>query len=318
MIRLWLAALVLLGLAGCGTRDLAAPNAQGVCPLIRLADMPIETRGNLLYVRAGIGSAEVTLLVDTGAERTLLTEATVNRLGLPRDLQHATRTSGIGSATLAWDAKLPNGLILGGRSFPVDTVTVGPFAISKPGDPAVDGLLGADVLLAFDMDIDLPRGRLVLYHARRACPEAGPPWNEPYIPIAGIATRRDRLLVPFSLDGVTGMAILDTGAQFSAISQRMAERTGLFEEAMATDRTVMARGAAPDQVAVRLHRFRELRVGPAVMQAPMLPVVPMSDGLGDALIGADFLRGRRAWLSFSTQRLLVTPLERSAAIAAVR
>ena len=37
------------------------------------------------------------LLVDTGAERTLLTETAVDRLHLPRDYQHATRTYGIGS-----------------------------------------------------------------------------------------------------------------------------------------------------------------------------------------------------------------------------
>ena len=114
------------------------------------------------------------------------------------------------------------------------------------------------------------------------------------------------------------MAVLDTGAQFSSISQRMAERIGLAENAMATDRTVMAHGAAPDQVAVRIHRFREFRVGPAVMHAPALPVVPMSSGMGDALVGADFLQGRRVWLSFSTQRVFVTPLERGPWIAVTR
>ena len=31
--------------------------------------------------------------------------------------------------------------------------------------------------------------------------------------------------------------------------------------------------------------------------------------MGDALIGADFLRGRRVWLSFSTHRVLVTPIQ---------
>ena len=73
----------------------------------------------------------------------------------------------------------------------------------------------------------------------------------------------------------------------------------------------MAHGAAPDQVAVRLHRFRELRVGPTVVHSPTLPVVPMSDGMGDALVGADFLQGRRVWLSFATQRVFVTPIERT-------
>ena len=114
------------------------------------------------------------------------------------------------------------------------------------------------------------------------------------------------------------MAVLDTGAQVSSISQRMAERMGLADDHMADDRTVMAHGAAPDQVAVRIHRFREFRVGPTEMQEPVLPVVPMSSGMGDALLGADFLQGRRVWLSFSTHRVFVTPLERGPWIAVTR
>ena len=95
---------------------------------------------------------------------------------------------------------------------------------------SADGLLGADILLAFDIDLDLPARRITFYRARRECPEAAPPWNEPYVAVAGVSTRRDRLLVPFELDGVAGMAVLDTGAQFSSISQSMAERIGLAEE----------------------------------------------------------------------------------------
>ena len=49
-------------------------------------------------------------------------------------------------------------------------------------------------------------------------------------------------------------------AELRAAAQAMAERIGLAENAMATDRTVIAHGAAPDQVAVHIHRFREFRV----------------------------------------------------------
>jgi len=59
-------------------------------------------------------------------------------------------------------------------------------------------------------------------------------------------------------------------------------------------------------------------VGPAVVQAPALPVVPVVGGMGDALVGADFLHGRRAWLSFSTHRLFVTPLQSSPSVAMLR
>jgi hypothetical protein len=111
----------LLGITGC-TTDPGAPNAAGICPLIREVEMPVETHGNMLFVRGTIGGDPVTLLVDTGAERTLLTEATVERLHLPRDFQHVTRTYGIGTPSTSWDARLPDGLTLGGTRLPVDTV----------------------------------------------------------------------------------------------------------------------------------------------------------------------------------------------------
>ncbi len=310
-------AIALLGLAACAADppDPYGPDASGVCPLIRETTMPIEMHRNMLFVTVQIQGQPVKLLVDTGAERTLLTEDTVQRLHLPRDYTHATRTYGIGDATAAWDALLPKGMVLGNVQFPVDRVTVGRFGIAHVGGDAADGLLGADILLAFDLDLDLPKQELTLYRARRQCPNAAPPWQEPYLNVAGVTTRADRLLVPFELDGVSGMAVVDTGAQLSSVSERMAERMGVAANVLSNDHTVMAHGAAPNQIAVPVHRFRELRVGPAVIEGPALPVVPMTGGMGDALVGADFLKGRRTWLSYSTHRIFVTPLEHGPLIA---
>jgi predicted aspartyl protease len=309
MIRTILPLMAVLGMAACAGGDPIARGAGGACALIPLAQMPLKTRANQLLVEARINDQPVTLLVDTGAERTLLTEAAVDHLRLPRDPHHATRTFGIGSPSAAWDARLPNGIVLGPTRFPVDSVTVGHFGINQAAGGSADGLLGADILLAFDVDIDAPAHRITFYRARRECPDAKPPWNEPYTEIPGVSTRRDRMVVPFKLDGVDGTAVLDTGAQASSISRTMAARVGLAESAMAGDRTVMAHGASPDQVAVRIHRFNTLQVGSAVIHDPAMPVVPTVGGMGDGLVGADFLRDRRVWLSFSAQRLFVTPLE---------
>jgi predicted aspartyl protease len=315
MMPRFLLALAVFCLGGCAAGDPGVRAASGFCELVRLAEIPVETYGSMLFVRAAIQGTPVLLLVDTGAERTLLTEAAVDRLHLPRDYQHATRTYGIGSPTASWDATLPDGLTLGGTRFPLDEITVGRFNIMNVVGRAADGLLGADVLLAYDIDLDMADRRLTLYRPRAACPGALPPWHEPYTSLAGVVTRHDRLLVPFKLDGVAGMGVLDTGAQLSSISIRMAERLGLEEEALAADRTVMAHGAAPDQIVVRIHRFHELQVGPAVMHWPTLPVVPMTDGMGDALLGANFLEGRRVWVSLATNRVFITPIEQGSAIA---
>ncbi len=288
--------LLFVGLAGCAEQE--------TCALVPLADMPIDLRQNLMFVTAGIGGQAVRLLVDTGAERTVLTEAAVARLGLSHDKRHLTRSFGIGGSSADWDADIP-GIVLGQTHFPVEHLAVGHFTIDHVSGPPADGVLGADILLAFDMDIDGAAHRLTLYRVRR-CPDAVPPWREPAIRINGLEARKDRLLVPITLDGVSGMAILDTGAQATAIGMGMARRLGLSAASLATDRMIMAHGAAPQPVAVHVHRFHELLIGDARVEAPTLAVVPNDSAIGDALLGGDFLRNRRVWLSFATRRLFVS------------
>jgi hypothetical protein len=57
---------------------------------------------------------------------------------------------------------------------------------------------------------------------------------------------------------------------------------------------------------MRLHRFAELRIGPDVSRDPRLwvasaHVVPIVD----MLLGVDWLRSRRVWLSYATRQFFV-------------
>src|SRR5450631_4637028 len=151
--RIWLACLVLSLVNAC------APNPIN-CDLVVVAKMPLEVRNRLLVVPAGIDGKWVTLLVDTGAERTVLAGDVVQRLGLARDQKIVTRSTGVGGVYVANDAIVP-GLVLGGVRFPLTRLSVGQFRFG-PGLTA-DGLLGSDILLAFDLDIDVPGKTLTLY-----------------------------------------------------------------------------------------------------------------------------------------------------------
>jgi predicted aspartyl protease len=292
--RLSAACFLLLLVSAC------APNPIN-CDVVVVAKMPLEVRNRLLVVPAGIGGKWVTLLVDTGAERTVLSSDAVARLGLTRDEKIVTRSTGMGGVVTANDAIVP-GLVLGGVRFPVTRVSVGQFRFG-PGLTA-DGLLGSDILLAFDLDIDVPDRTLTLYRPRQ-CPDDTPPWHEPFARVAGVKALRDRLLIPLQLDNVEGMGILDTGAQATTIGVRMAKRLGLTPEAMAGDPIVQHHGAGPGSQEARLHRFGLLQIGPAAAVDPILSVLPVDAGVGDALVGEDFIDGRRIWLSFSSRDVFI-------------
>lgn len=273
-----------------------------------MAQMPVVSRDNLLFVKAGINGQWVTLLVDTGAERTVLTQAAVARLQLSRD-RRVTRTMGIGGPSANWDAKLAS-FVLGGLSLPVDHLPVANFKGEAGSGPPIDGLLGADILLAYDVDLDVPDQQMTLYRARR-CDDARPPWNEAAHPIPGVTARHDRLFVPIGLDGVRDVAVLDTGAQTTTIGAALARLTEP-EPAMApVDQVILAHGAAPEPVTVRLHKFRALHIGPVMMEAPTVCVLPPdSPGVSENIVGGDFFSGRRVWLSFATRQVFVTMPER--------
>jgi hypothetical protein len=192
--------------------------------------------------------------------------------------------------------------VLGGIRFPVTRVAVGEFGFRS--GLAVDGLLGSDILLAFDLDIDVPGQTLTLYRPRQ-CPDAQPPWHERFDRIAGVNARKDRLLVPFEVDGVSGMGILDTGAQATTIGVSMATRLGLTPSALAGDQVVQHHGAGPGMQEARLHQFSLLRIGATETHDWRLSVLPIDVGVGDALIGEDFIDGRRIWMSFANREVFV-------------
>ncbi len=290
----WIGLLLLMLTSACGSDPL-------MCDFVVVTKMPLETRSRLLVVPAGIDGKWVTLLVDTGAELTMLSERAVTRLGLARDARSMTRSVGMGGAYAAQDAIIP-GLVLGGVRFPLRRLPVGQFNFGPVLN--ADGVLGADVLLAYDLDIDAPGGQMTLYRPR-VCPDVRPPWKEPMERVAGVRALRDRLLIPLELDGVQGMGLLDTGAQATTIGVRMAARLGLTAQTLASDPIVRHHGAGPGSQESRLHRFGLLKIGPAVARQPLLSVLPVDAGVGDALVGEDFIDGRRLWMSFTSREVFI-------------
>lgn len=270
------------------------------CDLVPITSMPIRVENRLLTVDIGINGQWARMVVDFGAERTTLSEAAAKRLGLPVDPTRISRSMGVGGASSFPDVKVER-LVIGDKRYPIDRLAVTRFGEGL----SADGLLGADVLLAHEVDIDAPGGTLTLYRLRQ-CPAAVPNWVEGYVEIAGVRALRNRLLVPIELDGAAGMSVLDTGAQISAIGTPMARRAGLTEAMLAADPPMTMRGVGAGTMQARLHRFRVYRIGPVVAQDVVLPVVPGDLGSGDGLIGQDFLAGRRVWLAFPTRRLFVS------------
>lgn len=127
----------------------------------RQASIPIVVTGNLIRVELiANGSEPLTLLLDTGASRTILRSATATRLGVdpPPNAPRWPTTLADGRVIVVPYTRLRS---LGLGSLAVEDIDVGVYDL-LPGAPALDGILGGEILGHFRVTIDRQRERLEL------------------------------------------------------------------------------------------------------------------------------------------------------------
>ncbi|HTV90086.1 MAG TPA: retroviral-like aspartic protease family protein [Stellaceae bacterium] len=299
MFRLaMLTSLVLLALAA-GAADLAA--AQG-CSAPLAAELAVRLLRDMPLVRVAIDGKPATLLLDTGAQDTVLDPAAAGRLGLvghyeyPRNL--STLGAGIGSGEAA-----TRQFAAGPLDIPGFRVMIGKVSLPELEGIRPDGLLGADFLSQFAVDLDLPDDRLRLY--RPGCLAPQPAWRPPYATIAANRSLHDHLFFPVTLDGKRLYAFIDTGAQRSVIDREAALSLGVTAAQLAQAPAAALRGAAAAMVAAPLHRFARLRIGSISVADPVLSVAPLNLDDADIILGEDFIEPRRFWLSYTPPQILV-------------
>ena len=103
-----------------------------------------------------LNGVALTLVLDTGAARTVISPAALARTGFAVATGRRTRLLGVAGAAEAPEVTVPRLDLAGAQIGPVNVL-----AYDVPGLPA-DGLLGRDVLDQFTLTIDATRGRATL------------------------------------------------------------------------------------------------------------------------------------------------------------
>jgi predicted aspartyl protease len=140
-----------------GARDVGSPQPRAPEPrsTVESTVIPFAAGGPILAA-VSLNGTPLTLMLDTGAERTLIAPAALARAGLDAARGREVRILGVTGSAAAHEV-LVERLDLGGTR-------VGPLAViaHDVGAGGVDGLLGRDVLDAFTLNIDAAAGRAVL------------------------------------------------------------------------------------------------------------------------------------------------------------
>lgn len=291
------AALALAGLlAACAAP--CAPDAGDTLNLTMLRGVPI--------VQAHVNGTPTPFLLDTGATNTVMLPEGVERLRLPTDATRVTRGRGIGGGFSANNVVVGE-LRVGRRA--VNNLTVPVIAHGMPGQPVMAGVLGADFLGISDLEIDIPARRLTL-HGGGACSASQPPWAGSFDTVPVRVLPGGWVLVRVLMDGQPVEALLDTGAALSTFRQSTALRIGMPAAVLAQPVAGQVHGAGQDRLDVRAFRFNTMQVGQDVTQGMVVGVTALPDTEPfDMVLGQDFMRSRRLWLSYSSQRLFVQRVE---------
>ncbi|WP_160000153.1 retroviral-like aspartic protease family protein [Roseomonas sp. 18066] len=298
MLRLAsLASLALLaGCAGAAPPPATARAPQPECVFTDAALVPLLGASGLA-VAGSINGEPLRFDVNTGLGITALLPGVANRLGLPADPR---RQSSFGdSGGVAQRNLLARSVAAAGQEWSDRSLAVRNFR--SEGDAPFDVMLASDLLRETELEFDLP-GRRVGLHRRQNCQGGGPGWT-PAASLPVVLAEHNVPVVSVRLNGQPVRAALQSGNNRTMLSQRAAERLGLLQHAV-RGATTRASGTRAETVRGQEYIIRKFALGGVVLRD--FPVVVERDaGSEEMVLGHDWMRGQRVWLSYAGRRLFI-------------
>lgn len=297
--------VTLLLLAAC--QDPSAPSTTAYrCTVQRTAVLPVALVRGFLLVPGELNGNRAMFVVDTGAEATMVTPQAATEFGLDRDRAHRTIIHGIGGQITTFNARVMS-FAIGNQELLDRGVAVGPLPNVPATEPQIAGLLVADYLSDYDLDLDVPHHTLTLYRMDGCGDNFVPPWHlaRSIVPIR--REHKDLLMLDVMVDGERINAMFDSGARVTTLSAAAAGRLGIDEVAMAHDRSITQSGVDRNAVSGHVHQFDQVQVGREVFHDPHLEIAALVLPNAEMLLGADYLRTRHIWVSYTARKLFVAP-----------
>jgi predicted aspartyl protease len=290
-------------LTACATSSPPETTAADTCTVDRVADVPAHVVGGAIAVAARINGSPVQMVLDTGATVSILDPLMVDVLGLPDDPHRQTTLHGVGGEVLSRNA-LIDSFEIGGQEWQSMSLATGRLPNNLPADPPVAGVLGADRLSSFDVELDIPHGRMTLWDVRH-CSGDFVRWSFPHFAVPLARRERNRMVAGIDIDGRPVTALIAWGARASSMTGDAAERLGVTPDMLEKDRMETLRGSDRNDIAVRLHRFDAVRIGRQMIRQAAIRVGGLHLNDVDMLLGADYARTRHIWLSYATRQMFV-------------
>jgi predicted aspartyl protease len=261
------------------------------CRLEKLVEWQVRSIGRHMVVDGAVNGKKIGIVLDTGAERSVLMRAAAKRLDVPVHEVRGARTRGVGG-----DSRVDVAVV---DEFKLGEAAVGGMRFYVVGErdfgEGLDLWLGEDFLRNFDIEFDLADNAVRLWQPKECGDASLAYWTRDVVgEVAMEEARHIRLTV--KLNGKPVAAILDSGASTSMVSDKVAAAVG----GARGPATASAMGVGAKSIATSVARFASFQIGneeiPDVAITAAQQDMPM-------LIGADFLRSHRVLVSHSQKKI---------------
>lgn len=298
-MRVVLAVALLACLPGC-----TSPRADiAECTIEPTGQSAMTTRGLHYLMPVWIGEAPVDFLIDTASERSLLDAQLAEQLQLkPGSMRPTivTGTDGVATRGLV-DARVPRLAYAGITRYGL-TMAVTDHYVN--GERATYGLMGADLLATYDVEVDFA-ARSIRFFRVSGCGGRFVPWEGDFDAVTVAFTRRRIPVVAVSFNDQPLQLALDTGAARTKISMDAARKLGLDAAQLRATPERTSYGLSGRAVANYVHRFDRVKVGALEFRNLPVSVADTRFGELDGLLGLDFLHTRKVWISYSTRQIFI-------------
>jgi predicted aspartyl protease len=288
------------------------------CQLLQVGELQVTMPDNAPVVPASIEGHAVQMLVDTGADKSLIWRSATKDLNL--SIQPGGPTfygaGGGDTAGLVW---IHDFGLAGTTVHNVQLYTTGRGAL--PG--AAAGVLGEDVLSRWDIEFDLSAGKIRLFVPKNCKGDEVVYWATSYFMTKLVAPpgNSDLLETTVRLNGQEAVAMLDTGASASVVTAQALRQAGVTAESPVTT-SDPTRGIVGKPINTSIAVFASLSIGQETIQNVKLRIADLFGRdtevhTGSAiaqsmfkgpemLIGADFFLAHRILVSRSQGRIYFT------------
>lgn len=285
---------------------LASQAQASACHLLKFGTFPVEMLGGRATTMVKINGSDTRFVIDTGAEFNSMSRANALSLGLSlRPAPFGFRMSGVGGYADVQFTKV--------KAFGILDTTLRNIDFMVGGTDAGYGLLGANLLDAADLEVDLAHGKLTMFKADGCKKLALAYWtrNGNYN-VADIEPSDSRInrgtVLPVTINGKKVRALLDSGAYATVLSRRAAERIGIDLDAPDVEADSSSIGIGGRLVRTWTVPIDSFSVGTETIQHSQMQVLDGSLGGGrtDMLLGVDFFLAHHMYIANSQRKIYFT------------